>query len=276
MACPVGFMVSVVCCGEALLVYPRSSTGRAATFIIFSQGAVIFSEAQNKDENQSVRSNLVPTGVALVLLGFVFFAAKQMEVSKLIFVNWLVDPSCSKTCTIKKITVLLPLMELTFFRGVGTQSTWAGIQPGFLSSLADNSIRLGEPGERCLPGRSENPVAAFEAWLSTSLFSSRRLKILWRNGPLAVPGRWLQPRVVVWTRLRSFAVGRLCPLWALQFSSASHGAPAPPPLRSVSGWCCSCQSRGKSGAHVSTYRVAPGSRDADTHPKAQTSGSALL
>lgn len=53
MACPVGFMVSVVCCGEALLVYPRSSTGRAATFIIFSQGAVIFSEAQNKDENVS-------------------------------------------------------------------------------------------------------------------------------------------------------------------------------------------------------------------------------
>lgn len=44
----------------------------------------------------------------------------------------------------------------------------------------------------------------------------------------------------------------------LQFSCVSHGAPVPPPLAPFSGWCCSSlQSRGKSGAHVSTSRVSP-------------------
>lgn len=80
-------------------------------------------------------------------------------------------------------------MELTHLWGVGTQSSWAAVRPGFLSSRAENSFRLGEPGERP-PGRSKNPAAASEAWVLPSLFSSHHLKILWRNGPLAVPGRW--------------------------------------------------------------------------------------
>lgn len=57
MVCPVGLMVSVVWCGERLLVYPPSSLGRAATVIIFLQECGIFSEAQNNDENQTVWSN---------------------------------------------------------------------------------------------------------------------------------------------------------------------------------------------------------------------------
>lgn len=60
------------------------------------------------------------------------------------------------------------------------------------------------------------------------------------------------------SRSRGLSAASL-PGWALQFRAATHGAPAPPPLGLFSGWCCSSlQSRGKSGAHVSTSRVSPG------------------
>lgn len=53
-----------------------------------------------------------------------------------------------------------------------------------------------------------------------------------------------------------------------QFSAVSHGAPAPPRLGLFSGWCCSSlQSRGKSGAHVSTSRASPGRCIVNVIPK---------
>lgn len=83
---------------------------------------------------------------------------------------------------------LLLLLLLYIFHGC-RNPVLIGRSPSVFSFLP-GSVLLGEPGERCLPSRSETPSAAFEAWVLTSLFSSHQLKILWRSGPLTVPGRW--------------------------------------------------------------------------------------
>lgn len=126
-------------------------------------------------------------------------------------------------------------------RGVLTQS-------GFLTSRPERRFHQGNgtPGERCLPGRSENPVCSRQSGPGLQSPRSRRISCHQLGPPLPRPS----------------------PLsWVRHFLPASHGAPDPLPLRTVSGWCCSCQSRGKSGAHVSTSRVAPGRRDANIPPE---------
>lgn len=127
-------------------------------------------------------------------------------------------------------------MELTSFRGVGTQSSWAIIWPGFLS------FRLGEPGGSCLPGRSEYPVAAFQACVSTSTSSPHQLEFFW--GFFFFDKEWAA--------------------WCCLFADATEGGglkPAPelrrrPPLVALSASVQLCVTRGaRSSAAPRSFRM---------------------
>lgn len=150
----------------------------------------------------------------LLLLGSVFFTPKQVKVGTLIFLNWLVDLTCCKTCT-----WIFTINGINLFQGcrnpvlMGGSPAGFSVLPGRASAWGNqvNVVYLVGQKTRLRPSR-----LGFRL-----VFSSHQLKILWRNGPLTVPGRW---RSHGWWFEPGTAVGRLFALSASVQLCVTRGA----------------------------------------------------